>query len=419
MIGRWWNRGVVAMSGLLIGSSSAAFAAGAWIDALPGAWNTPGAAVPAAPAGDAEQLTRCAEQIRPASTAADRALEAAGWKLFGPVLSHGTTSIVRATSNADGMCRPLGYQFFLFVGDAFAGTLAPAPMDSRTDGALSDLFDLEPTSAIASFSRYAEADALCCPSRESVVTYAVEQRDGRPVLTALSARTVTIPPQAETPPTPPLWTGSVGAGISLTTGNTDTSSYNLAFSAVRDAMKKWVFRTEGLYLRSEENDIDTADKTVFLARAERSFTDRFFGFGEVGYLDDRFKEIDYLITPTVGIGYKVILPEPVSFVVDGGIAGAFEKELDGESTEDLAFKLGDSLDWAISERVTFFQTATGLWKFEDTDDAHYRGDIGIAASLTKSSELRITYLLDYDNLPPSPELDKLDTALLVTYVMKF
>ncbi len=263
---------------LCVSMATAALADGAWIDALPGAWNTPGAAIPPAPAGNAEQLARCTEQVRPASTAADRALEAAGWKLFGPVLSHGSTSIVRAMSNADGMCRPLGYQAFVFVGDAFAGTLSPAPMDSRTDGALSDLVWLDGVERNGDVLALREAeDALCCPSRESAVVYAIEQRDGRPVLTALSAQTIALaPPPEPAEPPPPIWTGSLGAGLSLNTGNTDTSSYNLTFDAVRDPKKKWIFRTDGLYLRSEENEVDTADKSTLNVREERSLGDRLF-----------------------------------------------------------------------------------------------------------------------------------------------
>ena len=279
----------------LLGATALHAGDGSWIDALPGAWNAPGAAIPPAPAGSAEQLAACAEQRRAASSPADRALEAAGWKLFGPVLSHGSTSIVRATSNADGMCRPLGYQYFLFAGDDFAGTLAPAPMDSRTDGALSDLSWLDAASATATFSRYAEADALCCPSRESVVVYAVEQRDGRPVLVALSAQTnPLVPPTEPEEPPPPIWTGSLGAGLSLTSGNTDNSSYNLTFEAVRDPKKKWIFRTDGLYLRTEEDGDDTADKSALHVREERLLSDRLYLYGDIGYLQDRFKDIDDL-----------------------------------------------------------------------------------------------------------------------------
>jgi putative salt-induced outer membrane protein YdiY len=404
---------------LMFSMGGAALADGAWIDALPGSWNTPGAAIPRAPAGDADQLARCAEQARPASTAADRALEAAGWKPFGPVLSHGSTSIVRAMSNADGMCRPLGYQFFLFVGDDFAGTLSPAPMDSRADGALSDLSWLDAASATVTFSRYAEADALCCPSAQSAVVYAVEQRDGRPVLVALSAQTYPLTPPPEAEPPPPLWTGSFGAGLSLTTGNTETSSYNLAFDVLRDPKKLWVFRANGLYLRSEDDGEDTADKTLLHLREERLLTERLFAFGDVGYLRDRFKDIDYLISPSVGLGWNAILPEPVSLVFDGGVGAAFEKNPGGESTSDAAFNLGESLVWKLSPRATLTQSVRGLWKFDDTEDAFYHGEIAIAASLSKRSELKVAYLVDYDNLPTTPDLDKTDTALLAAIVMKF
>jgi putative salt-induced outer membrane protein YdiY len=409
---------MVTLGSLLVAATLAA-ADGAWLDTLPESWNSAGASIPRAPAGDLEQLAQCAEQIRPASSAVDRALEGAGWKLFGPVLSYGDTSIVRALSNADGMCRPLGFQAFVFVGDRFAGTLSPAPMDSRTDGALSDLPWFDDDGGTGVFARYGADDALCCPSRESTVVYAVERRDGGPVLVALSAQTAALPPPGEPPaPPPPLWTGSIGAGLSLTSGNTDTSSYNLAFSALRDPKAKYVLRFEGLYLRSEQNDEDTADKTVLLARGERGFTERLFAFAEVGYLRDRFKEIDYLVSPLVGVGWKLILPEPVSLVVDAGVGGAFEKQPGGESTSDAAFKLGESLQWAISERLLLTQSVTGLWKMDDTEDANYHAEIGVASSLTARSELKLAYLIDYDNLPTSPELDKTDTALLATLVMK-
>ena len=101
-------------------------------------------------------------------------------------------------------------------------------------------------------------------------------------------------------PPPPIWTGSLGAGLSLNSGNTDTSSYNLTFEAVRDPKKKWIFRTDGLYLRSEENDVDTADKSTLNVREERSLGERLFAYGDIGYLRDRFKDIDYLITPDGG-----------------------------------------------------------------------------------------------------------------------
>ena len=110
---------------------------GAWLDATPvTAWNQQGAAVPRPPAMQGEPLTtgRCADQARPPETPADRSVVAAGWTLVGPLQVFGETSIVLGATTADGMCRPLGFQAFVFVRGRFAGTVSPQPMDARTDG---------------------------------------------------------------------------------------------------------------------------------------------------------------------------------------------------------------------------------------------------------------------------------------------
>jgi len=110
----------------------------AWLDlAAPSVWNDPSGKIPRAPTFTPDPLlaAQCARQVRPAVSAADRAVAAAGWKLMGASQRFGGTEVVGGESAFDGMCRPLGYQFFVFSGGRFAGTLSPHPMDSRTDGA--------------------------------------------------------------------------------------------------------------------------------------------------------------------------------------------------------------------------------------------------------------------------------------------
>jgi heat shock protein HslJ len=98
--------------------------------------------------------------------------------------------VVLGRSGVDGMCRPLGFQAFVFVGGRFAGTLAPHPMTSRTDGA-AQLPQLWSADAIAvTFSRYAGTDPLCCPSRVSTVQYRVDPGADGPLVTATGVTTV-------------------------------------------------------------------------------------------------------------------------------------------------------------------------------------------------------------------------------------
>lgn len=179
------------IAGALITLSSVSLAiASNWLDAKPlAAWNAPGAGVPKAPRAQSDNLGRCSSQLRSPETTADRVVSAAGWKLFGPYQLYGGTAIVLGQSDADGMCRPEGYQAFVFVRGRFAGTLAPKPIAARTDGSLETPQIFAATSFSAQFARYAESDPLCCPSRTTSVEYKVERRGSDPVVVPVEATT--------------------------------------------------------------------------------------------------------------------------------------------------------------------------------------------------------------------------------------
>jgi hypothetical protein len=73
--------------------------------------------------------------LRWAETPEDQALTDAGWSLPAPYLAGWGMLAVDGASSYDGMCRPLGYNGFVFVAGIFAGTISPDLMDSRTTGA--------------------------------------------------------------------------------------------------------------------------------------------------------------------------------------------------------------------------------------------------------------------------------------------
>jgi hypothetical protein len=93
--------------------------------------------------------------------------------------------VIRGTASYDGMCRPRQYQAFVFVRGVFAGTLSPAPMDSRTDGALGRVFLRGKDQSTAEYVRYTAEDPACCPSSTTTVVFEIA-RDG-PVLRPVHA----------------------------------------------------------------------------------------------------------------------------------------------------------------------------------------------------------------------------------------
>lgn len=217
----------------------------------------------------------------------------------------------------------------------------------------------------------------------------------------------------------PGWHGSFGAGLSLTSGNSDTRSFNLGFDLKYDPKTKNVFKAGGLYLRSEAEGATTTDKLTAFARDEYSFTDRFFVYGEISWLSDAIAEVDYLVAPTVGAGYKLVATDTVTLEASAGVGGAFEKYEGQEATSSGAFRAGEAFSWKISPAVSLTQKASALWKADDTADAYYHFDVGLTTSISKILELKLAWLLDHKTRPAVPTLEKTDTAFIAAIVAKF
>ena len=169
--------------------AAAQTAASRWLDAKTIAnWNKPGMAIPRGPkSAYAEDLADCEkrgaeETAKSPPTPETRLVAAAGWLGAAVDKAAGGTVIVFARNGVDGMCRPMDYQYFVFVNGRFAGTLAPRPMHSRADG--SGWLEEKPAAQrfAADFARYRKDDPLCCPSRTSTVAYELREGPGGPLV---------------------------------------------------------------------------------------------------------------------------------------------------------------------------------------------------------------------------------------------
>jgi LppP/LprE lipoprotein len=163
---------------------------GSWLDHQPPAnWNAPGMDLPDAAPPEIPIDPRFTQRERAPETAEDDALSAAGWHLYTAYQAGWGIKVVNAASSYDGMGRPWGYQAFVFVDGALAGTLSPDLMNSRFDGALIRTQLFGPDNLVAEFVRYTSSDPLCCPSATSTVTYRVDMTDDGGVVVPVSAST--------------------------------------------------------------------------------------------------------------------------------------------------------------------------------------------------------------------------------------
>jgi LppP/LprE lipoprotein len=179
------RRLAVVLVGLLLVSvqtTGRVAADGSWLDGPVANWNQPGMEIPPAPPMDVAVDPRCEALQRPPETDVDRALVSKGWTLFGSYQAGWGIVAAKALSGYDGMCRPMGFQEFVFVDGILAGTISPTLMSSRDDGVGRIEAIVGPDQITASYRRYKPEDPLCCPSGSAQVFFQIERGGVVPLL---------------------------------------------------------------------------------------------------------------------------------------------------------------------------------------------------------------------------------------------
>ena len=221
------------------------------------------------------------------------------------------------------------------------------------------------------------------------------------------------------PPPPPGWTGSASAGLALTQGNSDTSTINAAYEVKRETSSPYVFKSSMLLVYGKSEGELTNDRLALGGRLERKLNDRTALFGQVQYLRDSFKEIDYLISPTVGVSRILFKDERSVFDIDGAVGVVWEQNPGLELQTDGALTAGQHFAHKLTATTEFTQKLLALWKMDDFGDALYTFSAGIAANITAGTQMKVEFLDTYKTEPPSADVQKNDIAVLVSFVYKF
>ncbi|HKT81548.1 MAG TPA: DUF481 domain-containing protein [Vicinamibacterales bacterium] len=223
---------------------------------------------------------------------------------------------------------------------------------------------------------------------------------------------------AQAPAEPKIWTVTASAGIAFTSGNTDTSTVNAAYDLVYDPQRRNVVKSDFLAIRGKTEGELTADRLSLNARDEYKLTDRLVVFGQNQYLRDTFKDIDYLLAPGGGLGYKILDTAATKFTVDGGLGSVWEKNPGFDVDVSGALTAGEKFVRALTTTATLTETFSSLWKTSDFNDALYTFQVSLAAAMSTRTQLKFEVVDTFKNQPPTALIQKNDVALLMSIVYK-
>jgi len=207
--------------------------------------------------------------------------------------------------------------------------------------------------------------------------------------------------------------------MALTSGNTDTKTINVGYDVLRDYGTNILFKSAGVYLRGDNNGTSNVDRLGADARVERKLSPRLSAFGMTTFARDRFKAIDYLVAPTVGLSYKLVALPKTTWTTDGSVGIVSEKNTGRDVKTSGAIIAGEQFVHKFNDKARIYHAGSGLWKTSDFNDAFYNASLGIATAVAGSFDLKAEFLESYKNRPSNPLLKKSDQSVVLSIVYKY
>jgi putative salt-induced outer membrane protein len=147
-----------------------------------------------------------------------------------------------------------------------------------------------------------------------------------------------------------LWRGNGGAAVSLTSGNTSTSSLLLITDMARATASDKVSLLGSIsYAKNKSGGLNqtTSNKWGAAGQYDYNLSPVMYGFGRLGLESDKLVDLSLRSSITGGLGYKIIKSETTNFDVLGGVAYTTDKY-------SLAKSIGGKTDTSFSRSSIYF-----------------------------------------------------------------
>jgi len=199
------------------------------------------------------------------------------------------------------------------------------------------------------------------------------------------------------------WGGVVDTGLATARGNTETFTYNLSAKAARATTKDKI-SVYGLSLYSRNSATGTAVTTASLVsggtRYDFNISEKYFAFGQLDLLHDRFQELDLRVAPAGGVGIHAIKTPNTTLDLNAG--GGLNKEFftSGLSRASGEALLGEAYSRKFSKVTTLSQSLQFFPNLTDTGEFRSVFNLGLVTQLTKVLSWQVSFTNLYLSNPP-------------------
>ncbi|MCG3147620.1 MAG: hypothetical protein PCFJNLEI_01060 [Verrucomicrobiae bacterium] len=226
------------------------------------------------------------------------------------------------------------------------------------------------------------------------------------------------------------WERTIAVGISMVTGNTDSSLFNAAVKGEK------IWKADELRLGASgaygKNDGDVATEVLLgFAQYKHLFSERWYGALTADAIHDSIANVEYRLTIGPALGYFLIKKEMTRWTIEAGPSYVYEKTdvrhpnqppgptfVTSDDRGYLAARFSERIEHKFSgNNAKVWQQTDWLPQVDDFQNYLLISEAGIEAALTKAMSLRVVGTHRYDNRTDSQR--HYDITLVSALAYKF
>ncbi len=209
------------------------------------------------------------------------------------------------------------------------------------------------------------------------------------------------------------WVGEASLAGSKTTGNTDTTDIGLALKLdkVGDV---WTHKFTAAADFGDANGETNKQRYALGYQIDRHINDRTYVYGNADYFKDDFGAFQEGYFLGAGLGYKVLVDEPITWNLEAGLGyrNQTEQEPSALSVDELAGRLFSDFDWTLNDNVSAYNDTEVIFAESNTT---IWNEIGLTAQIAGNLAARTSFRVDH-NTNVAAGLVKTDTITRVGIV---
>jgi putative salt-induced outer membrane protein YdiY len=193
------------------------------------------------------------------------------------------------------------------------------------------------------------------------------------------------------------WESSVSAGLTVTSGNSDTVLATLALATARKTPDN-EYSLGADFAYGKANSVKNLETYHAFGQWNHLFSDRVFSYVRGDVLRDTIADLRYRVTLSPGAGYYFIKQENTTFAGEVG-PGVVFRDLGGKRETFATLRLAERFEHKFSPGTRVWESAEFLPQVDRFKNYIVNAELGAEAAFTKSLSLQVVLSDSYNSEP--------------------